>query len=165
MGYLATPALGDTPRSRQARILDSPGIIDAVPQGSAIRFAHDLLIAEESKILDERLNGAMVHPVPSTLEDSFMLLLHTHVAGEGRRGINVPESASSVQDSMNSVVIHDDQPIIQTEPVSRFFGDFIAVNDVCFPVKKGEVFGSLGPNGAGKGFIISIGISHANGPP
>ena len=42
------------------------------------------------------------------------------------------------------------EPIIVTEHVSRFFGDFIAVNDVSFSVWPGEVFGLLGPNGAGK---------------
>ena len=39
---------------------------------------------------------------------------------------------------------------IQTEGLSKHFGDFIAVNKISFEVKKGEIFGFLGANGAGK---------------
>jgi ABC-2 type transport system ATP-binding protein len=34
--------------------------------------------------------------------------------------------------------------------VYSVFGDFTAVDDISFSVKKGEIFGLLGPNGAGK---------------
>jgi len=30
------------------------------------------------------------------------------------------------------------------------YGNFTAVNDISFSVKKGEIFGIIGPNGAGK---------------
>ena len=33
---------------------------------------------------------------------------------------------------------------------ARRFGDFYAVNDVSFEVRRGEIFGLLGANGAGK---------------
>ena len=36
------------------------------------------------------------------------------------------------------------------------YGDFLAVNNVCLSVPKGECFGLLGPNGAGKTTTISI---------
>jgi ABC-type multidrug transport system ATPase subunit len=38
----------------------------------------------------------------------------------------------------------------------RKFGDFTAVNDVSFQVKKGEIFGFLGPNGSGKTTVIKM---------
>lgn len=40
--------------------------------------------------------------------------------------------------------------MIQTENLTRKFGDLIAVEDLSLYVSPGEVFGFLGPNGAGK---------------
>jgi ABC-2 type transport system ATP-binding protein len=40
--------------------------------------------------------------------------------------------------------------VIQTEKLTKKFGDFIAVNEISFEVNKGEIFGFLGANGAGK---------------
>ncbi len=41
-------------------------------------------------------------------------------------------------------------PVLEINHVTKTFGDRIAVNNVSFSVKKGEIFGFLGPNGAGK---------------
>ncbi len=40
--------------------------------------------------------------------------------------------------------------VIQTDRLSKHFGDFVAVNQVTFEVSAGEIFGFLGANGAGK---------------
>jgi ABC-2 type transport system ATP-binding protein len=40
--------------------------------------------------------------------------------------------------------------MIQTENLSKKFGDVLAVDHLMLDVKEGEVFGFLGPNGAGK---------------
>lgn len=42
------------------------------------------------------------------------------------------------------------QTVIQTDKLSKQFGDFKAVNGISFEVKAGEIFGFLGANGAGK---------------
>ena len=39
---------------------------------------------------------------------------------------------------------------IQAESLTRHFGDFTAVDEITFDVRKGEIFGFLGANGAGK---------------
>ena len=39
---------------------------------------------------------------------------------------------------------------IEASNLTKSFGKNIAVNDVSFQLKKGEVLGFLGPNGAGK---------------
>lgn len=46
--------------------------------------------------------------------------------------------------------------IIKVEHLTKQFGDFIAVNDISFEVKKGEIFGFLGANGAGKTTAMKI---------
>ena len=44
--------------------------------------------------------------------------------------------------------------VIETENLTKTFGNFTAVNHISFKVFKGEIFGFLGPNGAGKSTII-----------
>jgi len=45
---------------------------------------------------------------------------------------------------------------IQTSGLVKKFGDFTAVNQISFTVKKGEIFGFLGPNGSGKTTTIRM---------
>ena len=42
------------------------------------------------------------------------------------------------------------QQAIEVESLTKYYGELLAVDDVHFTVRKGEVFGFLGPNGAGK---------------
>ncbi|MEM2934456.1 MAG: ABC transporter ATP-binding protein [Halobacteria archaeon] len=46
--------------------------------------------------------------------------------------------------------------LIQVKNLTKKFNDFIAVNQISFTIKKGEIFGLLGPNGAGKSTTISM---------
>lgn len=45
---------------------------------------------------------------------------------------------------------------IEIENMTKKFGNFVAVNNVSFNVKKGDVFGFLGPNGSGKTTVIRM---------
>lgn len=40
--------------------------------------------------------------------------------------------------------------MLKLEHVTKYYGDFLAVDDLSFEVKSGEIFGLLGVNGAGK---------------
>jgi ABC-2 type transport system ATP-binding protein len=46
--------------------------------------------------------------------------------------------------------------IIEVKNLKKQFGDFLAVDDISFEVKKGEIFAFLGPNGAGKSTTIKM---------
>jgi ABC-2 type transport system ATP-binding protein len=46
--------------------------------------------------------------------------------------------------------------IINTDKLTKKFDELIAVDNVSFSVKKGEIFGFLGPNGAGKTTTIKM---------
>ena len=45
---------------------------------------------------------------------------------------------------------------IETENLTKKFGDFFAVDNLDLTIKKGEIFGLLGPNGAGKTTTIKM---------
>lgn len=44
----------------------------------------------------------------------------------------------------------DGNPVIQTEGLTKRFGNIVAVDDLSLTVPRGHVFGLLGPNGSGK---------------
>ncbi len=41
-------------------------------------------------------------------------------------------------------------PVVAIKNFTKTYGEFVAVDDISFEVRKGEIFGLLGPNGAGK---------------
>ena len=53
-------------------------------------------------------------------------------------------------------VLLENGSIIEVKNLTKTFSKFIAVNDISFSVKKGEIFGLLGPNGAGKSTTLRM---------
>jgi drug efflux transport system ATP-binding protein len=47
-------------------------------------------------------------------------------------------------------------PSVAVENLTRRFGEFTAVDNISFEVRRGEIFGFLGPNGSGKSTTIRI---------
>jgi len=47
-------------------------------------------------------------------------------------------------------------PAVEVSNLAKRYGEVIAVNDISFSVRKGELFGFLGPNGAGKTTTINM---------
>jgi ABC-2 type transport system ATP-binding protein len=45
---------------------------------------------------------------------------------------------------------------IEAERLTKYYGDFLAVDHISFDVNQGEIFGFLGPNGAGKSTTIRM---------
>jgi ABC-2 type transport system ATP-binding protein len=143
--FIVSPREGEPARAVQARLLDDPDTIDAVPQGGQVRFIRKAEHIHEGK-LDaaalKALNGAHVEPAEARLEDGFMLLLRQRSRASASHPVRL-EAASSKPKSADEVVI-------EVKDLVRKFGDFTAVNHTSFEVRRGEVFGLLGPNGAGK---------------
>ncbi|BAN24528.1 branched-chain amino acid ABC transporter ATP-binding protein/permease [Caballeronia insecticola] len=57
------------------------------------------------------------------------------------------------------------EPLLVVEKARKQFGGLVAVNDVSFDVKAGEIIGLIGPNGAGKSttFNLVTGVLQATG--
>ena len=45
---------------------------------------------------------------------------------------------------------------VEVVNLTKKFGDFTAVDEVTFNIRRGEIFGFLGPNGAGKTTTIRM---------
>lgn len=46
--------------------------------------------------------------------------------------------------------------MIQVSHLTKYYGDFLAVDDLSFTIQDGHVYGFLGPNGAGKSTTMNI---------
>jgi hypothetical protein len=46
--------------------------------------------------------------------------------------------------------------MIKVEHLTKYYGDFLAVDDLSFTIEEGHVYGFLGPNGAGKSTTMNI---------
>ena len=144
--YVVAPRQGEPARELQARLIDAPDlIVDAVPSGGQVHFIRQPQCDEAE--LGALLEGCKPAPREEELEDAFMLLLHEHdSAGD-------PASASPAVVAEKLAVAGDhgiDEPVIVVSDLVRRFGDFTAVANTTFDVRRGEIFGLLGPNGAGK---------------
>ena len=46
------------------------------------------------------------------------------------------------------------EPVLEVRGLTKKFGNFVAVEDLSFAVRRGDVYGFLGPNGSGKSTTI-----------
>jgi ABC-2 type transport system ATP-binding protein len=52
--------------------------------------------------------------------------------------------------------MNQNTPSVEVERLTKRFGEFVAVDDISFQARRGEIFGFLGPNGSGKSTTIRI---------
>ena len=108
-------------------------IVDGVIQGENIR-----LVTGSSAVEQITLEKGDWRPVPPRFEDAFMDML-----GGAPSGVSMLAEKIETKPDQG-------QAVIEARNLTKQFGDFIAVKDNNFQIRRGEIFGLLGPNGAGK---------------
>ncbi len=125
-------------RRLQQQLDLNPAVLDALIVGRKVR-----VVTREAdtpaETLAAGLPDAHIEAVSPRFEDAFIALLQ-----DGIRRPTVIDTAPG------TTAANQDGAVIQVQGLSRRFGDFVAVNNVSFDVKRGEIFGLLGANGAGK---------------
>lgn len=53
-----------------------------------------------------------------------------------------------------------EEPMVVIEHVTKKYGSFVALDDLCLTLNRGEILGFIGPNGAGKTTTIKILVGH-----
>ena len=138
---IATPPAGRPARWLQARLLDDRAHVDdAVPQAGEVRYLRRAGVAATTRL--DALDGAPTREVPASLEDGFMVLLHQDEPAAAASPLPATAAPAAAPGRAETV--------IEVQDLGRKFGDFVAVANTSFSVRRGEVFGLLGPNGAGK---------------
>jgi branched-chain amino acid transport system permease protein len=76
----------------------------------------------------------------------------------GKRPVETPAYGSSAlsPQALDPAEKRDESPFFEVQTLNKRFGGLVAVKDVSFSIKKGEILGLIGPNGAGKTTIFNL---------
>jgi ABC-2 type transport system ATP-binding protein len=123
--FVALPASGQSARTLQARLLDQPDIVDAVPDAGRVRFVRSAVAAESSGAPRSSVAGALhdlnVRPVAPRFEDGFMILLRAHSEPDHSKPIAIPHPLAR----------QDQEPVVRVRALAKRFGAFTAVDGIC----------------------------------
>jgi len=125
-------------RRLQQRLSEAPGIIDAVIDNEKLRVVTRTGVAPEESADFSDLGEFRIEAAEPSFEDAFVATLK-------QAGLAGPTALS-----VKSRPVEAAETVIEVDRVQKRFGDFFAVKDVSFSVRRGEIFGLLGANGAGK---------------
>ncbi|MFT5701831.1 MAG: ABC-2 type transport system ATP-binding protein [Desulforhopalus sp.] len=138
--YVVAPGAGDKVRQIYTRLATNQNVVDATIRSGRVRMVVKMSGAE----FDVSSMGKgllLVESVEPNFEDAFTALIPRN-GHDFQPEEMMPEERSTPTDKK--------EVVIETRELKKFFGDFEAVKDLSFAVRRGEIFGLLGPNGAGK---------------
>ena len=127
-------------RQLQIQLEQQPAVVDAIIANDGVRVVSETGEQTFLPALQAYDDSLQVDATTPVFEDAFISLLKQRNGQRVELGFS-PASAASGE---------ADEDVIRVENLTRRFGDFVAVNQVSFSVRKGEIFGLLGANGAGK---------------
>lgn len=125
-------------RTLQRRLSTIPGIIDAIIEDEKVRVVSEKATQPQ---LDESFSDVTdlhVEPCEPIFEDAFVATL------KHERATANLDFVAAIRPGLTT------DTVIKVKHVRKRFGNFYAVKNISFNVKRGEVFGLLGANGAGK---------------
>jgi ABC-2 type transport system ATP-binding protein len=125
-------------RSLQNRLSQVNGIIDAVIEDEKVRVVTQAATPPDLAQLRGEIPDVQMEATEPSFEDAFVATLKSEH----------PQTGSFVVHPHKTGLQHD--TVIQVHDLQKRFGEFYAVKNISFEVKRGEVFGLLGANGAGK---------------
>ncbi len=139
-----------------ARALQQKEVQDGIVQGRNVRIILRTGQPRPALAILDAGNEARLVPVAPRFEDAYVDAL-----GGGPGGQSLLAAAMEP-------VSTDRDITVEADGLTKRFGDFTAVADVSFSMRRGEIFGLLGPNGAGKSttFKMMCGLlrpSHGTG--
>ncbi|TKB07490.1 ATP-binding cassette domain-containing protein [Desulforhopalus sp. IMCC35007] len=143
-------------RSGEARQL--VGLLAGLPISKSVNLFGDTvhLVCQEVQVAEvevrrilakENIAVEQIREIQPSLEDVFVSIL-------GKKNKETDEKQAETV--FSAALTKNEGFAVEVEHLTRRFGTFIAVDDVSFRVKKGEIFGFLGPNGAGKSTTIRM---------
>ena len=124
-------------RSVLLSLLKEEAVMDGIIQGSDVHILTKGRLGRHLPAMMETAGAEWRRTKPS-FEDAFIDLLGGGPHGESALVRGASEKAA------------DAAVIVEARNLTKCFGDFTAVQDNTFLIRRGEIFGLLGPNGAGK---------------
>jgi ABC-2 type transport system ATP-binding protein len=85
-----------------------------------------------------------------------MGVMQTTPINSSHAGTRYPTSGEREQGANDRYLVPENQFVVETEGLTKRFGDRTVVRDVDLQVPRGSAFGYLGPNGAGKTTLIRM---------
>ncbi|MEK6194636.1 MAG: ATP-binding cassette domain-containing protein [Deltaproteobacteria bacterium] len=137
---LVDPPADIKPRRIHTRLVGRAHIVDATIRSGRVRVVTDAFGTQAVNDALPKQWRATIKNTSATFEDAFMTL--------------IPHRKSRIQiyntEEPSDKTVLNEEVVVQTKALQKYFGDFEAVKRLTFEVHHGEIFGLLGPNGAGK---------------